>query len=52
MDPKAVRRLLVGLGLPGAGTPQKLVQRAQAIAAALEAGQGMSAALDAARKLR
>lgn len=52
MDPKAVRRLLVSLGLPGAGTPQKLVARAVAIAQAVEAGQGLQAGLEAARRLR
>ena len=51
-DPKAVRRLVVSLGLPGSGTPAKLQARAVAVAEALAAGQSLEAAVAVARKLR
>ncbi|KAI8462739.1 MAG: hypothetical protein J3K34DRAFT_446931 [Monoraphidium minutum] len=51
-DPKAVRRLLVSLGLPGSGTPAKLQARALAIADALAAGDSFEAAVKVAQKLR
>jgi hypothetical protein len=47
-----VRRVLIALGLPGSGTPQKLVQRALAVAAAVEAGESLAAGVETARKLR
>lgn len=52
MDPKQLRRVLVGLGLPGAGTPQKLLQRAQAVAEAAAGGASLSEAVEVARRLR
>jgi hypothetical protein len=52
MDPKAIRRVLVSLGLPGAGTPQKLTQRAMTVAEAVAGGMGLEAAVEEARKLR
>lgn len=52
MDAKAIRRVLVSLGLPGAGTPVKLQQRALAVAEAVAAGSSLEAAVEAARKLR
>lgn len=51
-DPKAVRRLLVSLGLPGSGTPAKLQARAVAVAEALARGDSFEEALAVARKLR
>jgi hypothetical protein len=47
-----VRRVLVSLGLPGAGTPQKLTQRALAVAQAVADGIRLEAAVEEARKLR
>jgi hypothetical protein len=47
-----IRRVLVNLGLPGAGTPVKLQQRALAVAEAVAAGQSLNDAVEAARKLR
>lgn len=52
MDPKQIRRVLVNLGLPGAGTPQKLMQRAMAVAEAVASGTKLEAAVEEARKLR
>jgi hypothetical protein len=52
MDPKAIRRAITALGLPGAGTPAKLKQRALAVAAAVEEGKGLEAGVAAAKKLR
>lgn len=52
MDPKAIRRVLVNLGLPGAGTPIKLQQRALAVAEAVAAGDSLEAAVEKAKKLR
>lgn len=40
------------MGLPGAGTPQKLVQRALAVAEAVAGGQALEAAVEEARRLR
>ncbi len=51
-DPKAVRRVRIGLGLPGSGSPAKLQQRALAVATAVEAGQSLQDAVAAAAKLR
>lgn len=47
-----VRRVLVSLGLPGAGTPVKLQQRALAVAEAVAAGTSLEDAVEQARKLR
>lgn len=47
-----VRRVLVSLGLPGAGMPQKLTQRALAVAQAVADGTRLEAAVEEARKLR
>jgi hypothetical protein len=44
--------VLVSLGLPGAGTPQKLVQRAMTVAEAVARGTKLEAAVEEARKLR
>lgn len=44
--------MLVSLGLPGAGTPQKLTQRALAVAEAVAAGTKLEAAVEEARRLR
>uniref|UniRef100_A0A383VL88 DUF1995 domain-containing protein n=1 Tax=Tetradesmus obliquus TaxID=3088 RepID=A0A383VL88_TETOB len=52
MDPKQIRRVLVNLGLPGAGTPVKLQQRCLAVAEAVAAGQSLNDAVEEARKLR
>jgi hypothetical protein len=52
MEPKALRRTIVALGLPGAGTPSKLQQRALAIAEAVERGESLAAGVEAARRLR
>jgi hypothetical protein len=52
MDPKKVRRLLMSLGLPSAGTPDKLKLRAAAVAAAVEEGLNMENAVAAARRLK
>lgn len=52
MDPKQIRRVLVQLGLPGAGTPQKLQQRAMAVAEAVAAGSALQDAVEIARRLR
>lgn len=52
MDPKQLRRVLVGLGLPGAGTPQKLLQRAKAVAEAAAGGASLADAVEVARRLR
>lgn len=46
------RRVLVSLGLPGAGTPQKLAQRAMTVAQAVASGTKLEAAVEEARKLR
>jgi hypothetical protein len=51
-DPKAVRRLVMSLGLPGSGTPAKLQARALAVAEALEKGESLQAAIAVAKKLR
>lgn len=51
-DPKAVRRLLLSLGLPGSGTPAKLQARALAVADALAEGATLEAAVAVAKKLR
>jgi hypothetical protein len=47
-----IRRVLVNLGLPGAGTPVKLQQRALAVAEAVAAGKSLNDAVEVARKLR
>jgi hypothetical protein len=47
-----IRRVLINLGLPGAGTPVKLQQRALAVAEAVAGGQSLNDAVEAARKLR
>lgn len=52
MDPKSVRRVLTSLGLPGAGTPGKLQQRALAVAEAVAAGDSLAEAVEKARRLR
>jgi len=52
MDPKKVRRILMNLGLPSAGTPDKLKLRAAAVAAAVEEGLNMEKAVAAARRLK
>eukprot|EP00878_Enallax_costatus_P028830 GHUV01031180.1.p1 GENE.GHUV01031180.1~~GHUV01031180.1.p1 ORF type:complete len:283 (+),score=91.74 GHUV01031180.1:214-1062(+) len=52
MDSKSIRRVLVSLGLPGAGTPVKLQQRALAVAEAVAAGESLEAAVEKARRLR
>lgn len=52
LDPKQVRRVLVSLGLPGAGTPQKLSQRLMAVAEAVAGGAQLEAAVEQARRLR
>ena len=52
MDPKKVRRILMSLGLPSAGTPDKLKLRAAAVAAAVEEVQNMEKAVAAARRLK
>lgn len=52
MDPKAIRRVLVSLGLPGAGAPVKLQQRALAVAEAVAAGDLLEQAVEKARRLR
>ncbi|KAF8066410.1 hypothetical protein HT031_002734 [Scenedesmus sp. PABB004] len=52
MDAKSIRRALVGLGLPGAGTPAKLSQRALAVATAVAGGASLADAVEEARKLR
>ncbi|GBF94850.1 hypothetical protein Rsub_08022 [Raphidocelis subcapitata] len=51
-DPKAVRRILLGLGLPGSGSAGKIMARAYAVADALAAGASFADALAAAQKLR
>jgi hypothetical protein len=51
-DPKAVRRILLGLGLPGSGSAGKIMARAYAVADALEGGASFADALAAAQKLR
>jgi hypothetical protein len=46
------RRVLVNLGLPGAGTPAKLQQRALAVAEVVAQGRSLSDAVEVARRLR
>jgi len=46
------RRVLVHLGLPGAGTPAKLQQRSLAVAEVVAQGRSMSDAVEVARRLR
>lgn len=52
MDPQRLRRALMRLGLPSAGTPQKLQSRLAAVAAAVAQGTPLEAAVEVARKLR
>eukprot|EP00877_Chromochloris_zofingiensis_P004360 jgi/Chrzof1/13925/Cz08g18030.t1 len=52
MEPQQLRRVLMNLGLPSAGTPVKLQQRCLAVASAVENGTDLEAAVAAAKRLR
>ena len=52
MDIAKLRRVLMGLGLPTAGTLAKLQARALAISDAIESGKGAEEGIKSAKMLR
>lgn len=52
LDPKAMRRVLMQLGLPSAGTPMRLQQRVLALADRVAEGDSLERAVAVVRKMR